>query len=217
MSLYDLSGIMVRPWAEAGFECFIVDIQHPKGCTKHPDMPNVWRWGVDVLEWLPPKVDYHMVFSFSPCDDTAVSGARWFTQKGLAALGHSINLFARGIDIATWSNAPWCAEHPVSTISSYFRKPDRSFHPWEYAGYMMDDDTYTKVTNIWHSKDFIWPQTRPAITPPDVKRIWHVPPSADRKNIRSKTPDGFVLAVFIANTGMEDAAKRGRKVAMFDQ
>jgi hypothetical protein len=79
-----------------------------------------------------------------------------------------------------------------------------------------DDDNYTKLTNIWHSEDFIWPETRPATTPPDAKSIWHVPPSADRKNIRSKTPDGFARAVFMANTGMEDAAKRGRQVAMFD-
>jgi hypothetical protein len=205
LSLYDLSGVMVRPWAEAGFECFIVDVQHPKGCTRHPDMPNVWRWGGDILNWLPPKVDYRMAFSFSPCDDTAVSGARWFVQKGLASLAHSIEMFARGIDICQWSGAPWCAEHPVSTISSYFRKADRSFHPWQFDGYTEEDDNYTKLTNIWHSPDFVWPDVRPSATRPDPKRIWHCPPSADRKNLRSKTPDGFARAVFLANTGRQAA------------
>jgi len=40
---------MACPWAEAGYECFIVDIQHPGGCTKSPDMPGIWRRGVDLL------------------------------------------------------------------------------------------------------------------------------------------------------------------------
>lgn len=199
LSLYDLSGVMVKPWAEAGFECFIVDIQHPKGCTRHPDMPNVWCWGVDLLTWLPPLDEYRIAFSFSPCDDTAVSGARWFVQKGLVSLAHSVEMFARGIDILHWSKAPWCAEHPVSTISSYFRKADRTFHPWQFDGYTNEDDNYTKLTNIWHGEGFVWPDIRPSVTPPDPKRIRDCPSSADRKNIRSKTPDGFARAVFHAN------------------
>jgi hypothetical protein len=93
------------------------------------------------------------------------------------------------------------AEHPVSTISSYFRKPDRSFHPWQYAAYTKDDDNYTKLTNIWHSPNFVWPEPRAVAGKPDVKRIWHVPPSGERKNIRSKTPDGFARAVWMANSG----------------
>ncbi|NRP26413.1 hypothetical protein XMM379_003134 [Aliiroseovarius sp. xm-m-379] len=30
LSLYDLTGEAVRPWAEAGYHCHIFDIQHPK-------------------------------------------------------------------------------------------------------------------------------------------------------------------------------------------
>ncbi|MFI5459217.1 MAG: hypothetical protein ACHRXM_27645 [Isosphaerales bacterium] len=112
LSLYDLSGVMVRPWAEAGFECFIGDMQHPAGCTRHPDMPNVWRWGVDLLTWLPPLEHYRIVFSFSPRDDTALSGARWFEKNGLYALGGSIRLVAHRMDIGRWSGAPCCCEQP---------------------------------------------------------------------------------------------------------
>ncbi len=218
LSLYDLSGAMVRPWAEAGLECFIVDIQHPMGCTKHPDIPRVWRWGVDVLAWLPPRVDYRMVFSFSPCDDSAISGARWFQEKGLHRLSDSIRLFARGIDIGRWSGAPYCCEHPRSTIASYMdREPDRIFHPWAFDWATPDDDNYTKETCIWTGNGFIWPKRIRPAKPPDTKRIWYCSPGDDRKNIRSKTPDGFARAVFMANTGVEGAAEEIRQPLLFHQ
>lgn len=218
LSLYDLSGAMVRPWAEAGFECFIVDIQHPKGCTRHPDVPGVWRWGADVLAWLPPRLEYRIVFSFSPCDDSAVSGARWFQEKGLYRLGDSIRLFARGLEIGRWSDAPYCCEHPKSTIASYMdRPPDRVFHPWAFDWATPDDDNYTKETYIWMGNGFIWPKHGKPGSPPDAKRIWCCPPGDDRKNIRSKTPDGFARAVFLANTGVEGAAEPVRQPLLFRQ
>ena len=200
LSLYDLTGVMVRPWAEAGFDCFIADIQHPKGCTKHPEMPNVWRWGVDILSWLPPREEYRIAFSFSPCDDTAVSGARWFIDKGLYALGDSIRMFARGKDICEWSKAPFCVEHPKSTIASYFRQPDHVFHPYHFDYVTLNDDNYTKETYIWCGNGFRWPRRARPLSSPDEKRIHHCPPSDQRKNIRSKTPDGFARAVYLANT-----------------
>lgn len=30
LSLYDYTGEAVRPWAEAGFECWCYDVQHPE-------------------------------------------------------------------------------------------------------------------------------------------------------------------------------------------
>jgi len=34
ISLFDFSGNMVAPWAEAGFTCYCVDLQHPPGETR---------------------------------------------------------------------------------------------------------------------------------------------------------------------------------------
>ena len=31
ISCFDLTGNMVRPWAEAGYLCYCVDVQHPQG------------------------------------------------------------------------------------------------------------------------------------------------------------------------------------------
>jgi hypothetical protein len=207
LSLYDLSGIMVRPWAEVGYECFIVDIQHPRGCTAHPDIPNTWRWGVDIMEWLPPKVDYRIAFSFAPCDDTAVSGRSWFKSKGLYSLGNSIRMFARGMDICRWSGAPYLCEHPKSVIVTHMdRRPDHIFHPHHFNWATSDDDNYTKETYIWSGNGLIWPR-QISSKMPDKKRICNCPNTKDRKNICSKTPDGFARAVFMANTGVEGTAE----------
>ena len=89
-------------------------------------------------------------------------------------------------------------ENPVSTISSYWRKPDYIFHPYNYTAFEPADN-YTKKTCLWTGGGFIMP-------PPKVKsngnpdnRIHTAPPSDERSHFRSVTPMGFARAVFEAN------------------
>jgi len=35
ISLFDLTGIMVQPWLDAGYEAWIVDVQHPVAYRHH--------------------------------------------------------------------------------------------------------------------------------------------------------------------------------------
>lgn len=69
--------------------------------------------------------------------------------KGLGALRDSIGLFERAAFRAEWFGAPYLIENPVSTISSYWRKPDYTFHPWQYTQ-LEPADAYTKKT--WFAK-----------------------------------------------------------------
>jgi hypothetical protein len=71
VSLFDYSGNMVAPWADAGFLCYCVDLQHPAG--EHRE-GNIIRVGADVCEWLPPYAAIAMLFAFPPCTHVAVSG-----------------------------------------------------------------------------------------------------------------------------------------------
>ena len=48
VSCFDLTGALVAPWADAGYECHIVDMQHPPGRTTEG---AVTKWGMDVREW----------------------------------------------------------------------------------------------------------------------------------------------------------------------
>ena len=50
LSLCDRTGNMVRPWAEAGYECWCIDKQHT-GRISHD---NVTWIGADLLTWQLP-------------------------------------------------------------------------------------------------------------------------------------------------------------------
>lgn len=189
MSCFDKSTVMAKPWAKAGYLCYCVDLQHPKGETKDE---NIIRVGADMRHWVPPRGHIAFAAFFPPCTDLAVSGARWFRDKGLHKLSESIDLFARCIDIADTLDCPWLIENPVSTISSYWRKPDYMFHPWHYG------DPYAKKTCLWVGKGFVMPEKNP-VFPLEGSKMHRLPPSSDRADQRSLTPSGFAQAVFEAN------------------
>jgi len=205
-SLFDKSGILVKPWADAGYECHIVDVQHENEMIVEG---NITKWGMDVFKWekmfaakFPEKIK-NAVFAafFPPCTDLAVSGARWFQKKEQDNPGTR----ERAMKLVYWSDAfgrrldcPYFIENPVSVISSEWRTPDFSFHPYEYGGYSGGhDDGYTKKTCLWTGGGFVLPIKKPIKLDPNTHdRIHMMPPSAERQNMRSKTPSGYANALF---------------------
>ena len=133
VSLFDKSGIMVLPWAKAGFLCYCVDLEHPAGECREG---NIVRVGADVRDWLPPSAEIKVLFAFPPCTHVAASGARWFKDKGLGSLINALQLFEAAVRLAEWTQAPYMIENPVSTVSSYWRIPDYTFDPCDYGGYV---------------------------------------------------------------------------------
>ncbi len=192
VSLYDFTTNIVKPWADAGYLCYCVDIQHAPGETREG---NIIKIGADVRQWWPPcGVKIAMVFSQSPCTHLAVSGRAWFAKKGFSALIDGLTLFARGLEIAQWSGAPYMLENPVSVISTHWRKPDYTFDPCDYG------DPYTKKTCLWVGNGFVMPKKN-HVAPVEGSKMHKLPPSPHRANIRSVTPPGFAQAVFQANQG----------------
>lgn len=205
VSLFDKTGEMVRPWHEAGRMCLIVDIQHEPGLYQL-EKDGIWHLGIDLRHGfkIPSqligkfgRIDF--VSAFPPCDHLAVSGSRWFKGKGLRALSLSIELFATAAEFCEASWAPYLIENPVSTISTYWRKPDSTFEPWHYT---LNEplDNYYKKTCLWTGGGFRMPLwcIDEELGPPDC-RIHVASPGADRKNFRSATPKGFAQAVFESN------------------
>lgn len=198
---------MVRPWAEAGHTCWCFDIRHPEHYndplrhpidTEHFDSGGViikYKWdalqhGV-LLPYISPS-EADIIFAFPPCDHLAISGARWFKGKGLHKLAEAIKLVAIAADICNHAKKFWMLENPVSTLSTYWRKPDHKFDPCDYG------DPYTKKTCLWTSDSFIMPEKKP-VKPTEGSKILSFSPSEDRKHLRSETPIGFANAVFNAN------------------
>ena len=195
LSLCDRTGNMVRPWAEAGYTCMTVDLQRPAEV-----MPNVMPVQTDVCSFLPPRTKYAAVFAFPPCTHLAVSGARWFKEKGLHGLADALKTVEACARICEWSGARWMLENPVSTLASYWRKPDFTFDPCDYGAYLLPvGDAYTKRTCLWTGGGFVMPEKRsaPATEGSKMHRLGPAPNRADK---RSETPIGFAQAVFEANT-----------------
>jgi hypothetical protein len=198
--LCDLTGRMAEPWAEAGYTCYCVDIQH--SIRQDRVEGNIhYVWG-DVRSWRPPE-NIRIIFgaAFTPCTNVAVSGARDFAKKGGYMLRDALETFEAARQALAWSGAPYCQENPITYFSSipHIGKPNHYFHPWHYAA-LCEDDNYTKNTCLWSGNGFVMPLRQPApwLGPPD-DRIHKAPPTNDRANIRSATPRGFARAVFQAN------------------
>jgi len=195
ISLCDLTGTMVKPWAEAGYTCYCVDVQHsirkPK-VVSYPDGGSIhFVWG-DVRTWTPPPGhDIKFVAAFPPCTDVAVSGARDFKTKGLSKLIDALELFNACLH-AAWSGAPYCVENPVGVLSSHVRKPDHTFNPCDYG------DPYTKLTCLWTGNGFVMPPKSP-VEPTEGSKMHLMTPGPERANLRSATPEGFANAVFQSN------------------
>jgi len=218
ISLFDLTGVMVQPWLNAGFIAYIVDIQHPRGITRDNHQHNLFRVGADLrYGWLPFRdiIDrVTFVSAFPECTHVAVSGAAHFMAKGPRALSLSLDLFATSREVADFLGAPYLIENPVSTFSSYCGKPDHTFNPYEFGGYLPEDDrhprwpdyiaardAYPKKTCLWTGNGFVMPDPLPVEVRSGYSQQ-HLKlggKSQKTKNIRSETPRGFAEAVFQAN------------------
>ena len=228
--LFDYTGIMAKPWADAGYLCYCFDGQHPKGVTKsvHENILNVGVWFSNKLNSDMSTLDVYtilaitgngvdLVFGFPECTHLAVSGAAHFAKKRNANSefqDEAMILVKLTKNLGEALSFPWALENPVSVISTKWRKPDHSFHPYEYGGYLPEDDkhptysdyikprdAYPKKTCIWSGGDFIMPPKKEVDCDPGYsdqhKKLGGK--SLKTKNIRSATPRGFAMAVFRSN------------------
>lgn len=207
LSLYDYSAEMVKPWVDAGHDCWCIDIQHP-------EMTEIKLSGLTLLSleivslqknWSESLLSLHnwdIIFAFPPCDSMAVSGAKHFKKKGLSAIINALEMVNAAKLICENAGCPFMLENPVSTLSTYWRKPDHIFHPFQFGGYPGgENDGYTKRTCLWTGGGFVMPERKPIPRDPITSdRIHKAPPGPDRKNFRSQTPAGFANAVFLSNS-----------------
>lgn len=214
-SLFDGSGIMGLPWAEAGHTvyCFNADEGNHGSYdpirVKHENVYYIDCWidedflSNEFVSFCPPP---DIIFAFPDCTEFAGSGAR-HGHAGLSSL-HNARMVE---EIADAVGAKWMVENPVGRMSTLWRKPDYYFHPFEYGGYMTGKekvlhprmpkrDAYTKKTCIWSGGGFVMPEKKPV---PHIGKFWGWAylggNSPKTKQLRSLTPRGFARPVFEAN------------------
>ena len=159
ISLYDLTGEALRPWAEAGYECFAYDIQHEGKRTKdgityiHADLHDSTTLLVLVANHAGKAC---FMSAFPPCTDLAVSGAMWWKKKAIAnpdfqteAAGHVQKCHWVG----TALDCPFYIENPIGALSRLWRKPDHKFDPCDFGGYLPEDDVHPRWPDIIPPRD----------------------------------------------------------------
>lgn len=214
-SLFDGSGIMVKPWAEAGHKCYCFNYEDANHGSYKPirveheniTYINCWIDGffedyAASLGLTPPDV----IFAFPDCTEFAGSGAKW-RHTGTATLNNAKMI----IRLANDYNCMWMIENPVGKLSTLLRKPDHYFNPFEYGGYLSGDeesfhprmpaqDAYTKKTCLWTGNGFVMPEKKPVT---HIGKFWgwaYLGGKSPRtKQLRSLTPRGFAAAVYEAN------------------
>lgn len=212
---------MVKPWAQAGFTCYCFDWLNSERSINFPSGGSInWRGGdiageavQSYVRGLQPKI----IFSFPPCTNLAVSGAKHFGEKlNRNPLRQDLDAeLARTAErLGTELGVPWTVENPVSVLSTLWRPPDFTFDPFEFGGYLpandkhprwpkyiAPQDRYPKKTCIWHGNGFIEPIPLP-VTPEAgwSRQVLYLGGKSEKtKRIRAETPRGFAIAVFVTN------------------
>ena len=233
ISLYDYTGVAVTPWAEAGYECWCYDIQHDSEQVKRVEFDgggSINYAHADLYSKLTLLRLYatfagEVAFAqaFPVCTDLAVSGAAHFQRKRKVNPDFQNEAAMHARWCASFFNELGCAyyiENPISVLSTLWRKPNYRFHPYEFGGYIAEEeaehplypeyiaprDAYTKRTCLWTNDKFIMPELKPVDCETFGNSRQHRKlggKSAKTKNIRSATPRGFAQAVFECNSRQE--------------
>jgi hypothetical protein len=224
ISMCDKSGIMARPWAEAGFVCICVDIQHSiRATAKSRHKVDKFEGGGeihyvfgDARSWTPLHfvgdffLQYNIAFvaCFPVCTHVAGSGSQDYSNKrgkpmkDIPLLMDALSLFNSCEQIASWSGAPYMCENPVGVLPTHHRKPDYYFQPWNYG------DLWSKKTCLWTGNGFVMPKFIYETEPPGVvEKIWLASPGEGRADERSETPTAFARAVFESNNKLSCEAQ----------
>ncbi len=184
LSLCDYTGIWSQPYRDAGYIVEQIDLQ---------------RGGQDIRLFSPPSGRIQGIIAQPPCTDFAGSGARWWEGKGEEALLEALSISDACLRfVALCSPQWWVMENPVGRLSRFYGEPVMTFNPSEFAGYADDPDAeaYTKRTCLWGQFNKPRPCPVEAILGSKMHKL---PPSPERANLRSATPQGFARAFFAAN------------------
>lgn len=212
-SMFDGSGIMGLPWAEAGHTVYCFNADE----ADHGEYEIKMRHSniIYVNKFITPDSDFSdyptpdIIFAFPSCTELAGSGEKH--KRSLMTIRGAVATAKVAERLGNVFGCPWMVENPVGKLSTYWRKPDYYFNPFEYGGYLSGDeesfhprmparDGYTKKTCLWVGGGFIMPEKKPV---PYISKFWGWAylggKSAKTKQLRSLTPRGFARAVFEAN------------------
>lgn len=184
ISLFDASGVMSRPWEEAGYNVIRYDIQNGDDINDFDAEMLLNRHGNDNI-WA--------IIAQPPCTDFASSGAQWWAEKDAKGLTELSNELVRQTmrTLELFRPPVWWLENPVGRMQRLNGLPDPvlSFDPWHFG------DPWTKRTSYWGNFNPKLPTAM--VEPVEGSKVHQLSSSA--KFERSLTPEGVAYAMFMAN------------------
>ena len=170
----EFSGIVRDAFAKKGHEAWSCDLLPTEKPGKHIQG--------DIIKVLSGKAAeyWDLIIAHPYCTDTAVSGARYFKEKIVDGRQQkAIDFFMFFIELPIQKIA---VEHPISIMSTIYRKPDQIIQPWQFG------HGETKATCLWL-------KGLPELIPTNIVegregKCWKQPPSPDRWKNRSRTYQG---------------------------
>lgn len=229
VSLYDHSAVAVRPWADAGFECWCFDVLHKGretvGCLtlERADL-NPGAIGWDRLEEL-MLGHPGLLFAWPPCEDLAISGNRHLAGKRQADPLFQQKAAARAVlssEVARRHGWAWVVENPIGALCRLWRRPDEIWHPHEFGGWLPPDDkhpqwpkhiaprdAYTKKTGAWFGGGFVFPPRRPVV-PETLSRV-----TASGRTIRGSRQFMYLGGTSQKTKAIRNLTPRGFAAAVF--
>lgn len=174
----EFSGIIREEFEKLGHEvisCDLLPSEKPEGKHYQGDVFDVIDFPFDLAIFHPA------------CTDTAVSGAKHFEEKKKDGRQYKSVAFFMQIVRRSAHIPKVCIEHPVSIMSSLYKKPDQIIQPYQFG------HGETKATCLYL-------KGLPLLIPTNQvdgreARIWKEPPSPDRWKNRSRTYPGIAKAM----------------------
>jgi hypothetical protein len=239
--LFNKTEVAPRAWLDAGYECWCFDGQHTSGIQREGNLIKVGMWfdADKIDEHIRQIADTvgdgtEFICSFAECTYLTTTGARWFyhpddkhlpveirrphplypnrreDQQKAVLLTRMVEKLANYLGVTCW-----VLENPaINNLNTMWRRPDYKFHPFQFGGYLSEEDihpvypnnypprdAYRKNTGLWCGPDFKFPRLIPVDpVPGDFHQVTkRGGRSLLTKNIRSMTPRGFAKAMFEAN------------------
>ena len=194
LSLFDYSGRWSRPYKEAGYDVYQVDIKHDLNILdlNTQDMPFDTCYGI---------------LAAPPCTDFAGSGAQyWKIKDEDGRTEASLQLVRKVLSFVEYYKPKfWVLENPVGRLPKLLPEIGQPwyFNPNQFAGWLEGSDAlkecYTKRTGLWGN--FNKPEKKELPVSDEGNWIMKLGGKSERtKELRSMTPLGFAYAFYNSNT-----------------
>ncbi|MEI7464440.1 MAG: PLxRFG domain-containing protein [Burkholderiales bacterium] len=196
ISLFDASGVLAKPWVEAGYNVVTYDLQTGDDINEFSAENLLEQHGNDEV-WA--------ILAQPPCTDFASSGAQFWKKKDEDGRTEASNELVRQVlrTVELFRPPVWVMENPVGRIAKLnnLPKPTLTFDPWNFG------DPYTKRTLLWGNFDPNLPTAM--VEPVEGSKI--IGMSSSAKYERSLTSEPFAYAMFMANNA--ESMSQGKRLA----